>query len=318
MTRMATMKWANQFYNSAYFSVLKANAESLIENLEMWKRKARRMLAEDKIAMDNQEQKIIEHFGLIYRPVDKRENYIKRCVAIPGDWIEIKSSVLYVNGKPSKVHPFQNLRYDVSNFAPLNVNSMRERFGLEESRGDYYVSGSVYKMNLTADQLIKMEKAFPKAKFEIELEPQYNDTNKTYVPTALDRLNNLSMFPKDLDINNTTTDFSRIQIPTKGQTIKISKDNIAWYRRIITAYEGHTLSERKDGIYIDGKKASTYTFAMNYYWLMGDNRYNSADSRVWGFVPEDHVVGKASLVWLSKSSDPTIGFRWERIFNWIE
>jgi signal peptidase I len=173
-------------------------------------------------------------------------------------------------------------------------------------------------MNLTADQLKKLKAAFPSAEFDLELEPQYNDTNTAYVPTALDKLDNLSMFPKDLNINNTTTDFSRIQLPSKGQTIKINKDNIAWYRRIITAYEGHNLSERTDGIYIDNKKVSSYTFAMNYYWLMGDNRYNSADSRVWGFVPEDHVVGKASLVWFSKSADPTIGIRWERLFKLIK
>ena len=123
------------------------------------------------------------------------------------------------------------------------------------------------------------------------------------------------MFPKDIHVNNTTTDFHEFQIPCKGQTIKISVENIAWYRRIITAYEGHKLQEKKDGIYIDGKKAKTYTFGMNYYWMMGDNRYNSADSRVWGFVPEDHIVGKASMVWFSKS--PYLGIRWERLFKFI-
>ncbi|NBP74645.1 MAG: signal peptidase I, partial [Crocinitomicaceae bacterium] len=122
--------------------------------------------------------------------------------------------------------------------------------------------------------------------------------------------------PKDFFINNTTTDFQEFQVPAKGQTIKISKGNIAWYRRIITAYEGHKLEERKDGsILIDGKKVTAYTFSMNYYWLMGDNRYNSADSRIWGFVPEDHVVGRASLVWFSKSS--YLGIRVDRIFKFI-
>ena len=105
------------------------------------------------------------------------------------------------------------------------------------------------------------------------------------------------------------------QLRKKGAVI-INKDNIAWYRRIITAYEGHKLEEKKDGIYVDGKKVTTYTFSMNYYWLMGDNRYNSADSRIWGFVPEDHIVGKASLVWLSKS--PYMGYRWERMFKLID
>ncbi|MFN5785088.1 MAG: signal peptidase I, partial [Flavobacteriia bacterium] len=147
--------------------------------------------------------------------------------------------------------------------------------------------------------------------------PQYSDV-KGYQATAIDQLNNLSHFPKDLNVNNTITDFTRFRIPKKGQTIKINRDNIAWYRRIIEAYEGHKLEEKKDGIYIDKKKVTTYTFSMNYYWLMGDNRYNSADSRVWGFVPEDHIVGKASMVWFSKSADPNIGIRWERLFKLIE
>ena len=98
--------------------------------------------------------------------------------------------------------------------------------------------------------------------------------------------------------------------------MKLTQENIALYRRVITAYEGHKLVEKNGAFYIDGKKRSSYTFAMNYYWLMGDNRYNSADSRVWGFVPEDHVVGKASIVWFSKS--PYKGVRWDRIFKFIK
>ena len=117
-------------------------------------------------------------------------------------------------------------------------------------------------------------------------------------------------------VNNTITDFNRFQIPFAGQTVEIDTNNIAWFRRIITAYEGHTLHETKDGIFIDGELAKKYTFSMNYYWLMGDNRYNSADSRIWGFVPEDHIVGKASMVWFSKS--PYKGIRWERLFNMIK
>ena len=116
--------------------------------------------------------------------------------------------------------------------------------------------------------------------------------------------------------NNTTTDFTKFQIPSKGQTIKLNLANIAWYKRIISAYEGHDLKVTKTAIFIDGKKATSYTFAMNYYWLMGDNRYKSADSRTWGFVPEDHVVGRASMVWFSK--DPNVGVRWERLFNLIK
>lgn len=310
----------NAFAESqANFRLMETKAQGFIDHLGQWKNKARKMLAEEKVAMDNSEGVLIQHYGLIYRPVDKRENYIKRCVGIPGDWIEIKNSVLYVNNKPAVVHEFQNLRYDATNFVPASEPTMRERYGLEQSRNDYYTmdDGLTYKLNLTKTQLNQLKKAYPQAKFEVEIEAQYSD-NKNYQATALDYMKNLDMFPKDLYVNNTTTDFTKFQIPKKGQTIKINKENIAWYRRIISAYEGHQLLEKNDGIYIDGKKASQYTFAMNYYWMMGDNRYNSADSRVWGFVPEDHIVGKASLVWLSKSADKKIGYRWERLFKFIK
>jgi len=284
-----------------------------IKDISKWKKSAKKMLAEEKIA--HQGQNIINHHGLIYRPVDKRENYIKRCVAVAGDWIEIKKSILYINNKPAFVPEFQNLRYKVSN---LTITSDQKMFdlGIEKERQDYYeFDNSTLMMNLTKTQLGILKKKHPQALFEVDLEPQYTDTSKAK-PTGTQMLINLGMFPKDPYINNTTTDFTKFQIPKKGQTIKINASNIAWYRRIITAYEGHTLLETKTSILIDGKKASSYTFAMNYYWLMGDNRYNSADSRVWGCVPEDHVVGRASMVWFSKSA--YAGIRWERLFNMIE
>ena len=257
----------------------------------------------------------IQHHGLIYRPVDKRENYIKRCVAIAGDWIEIKKSVLYINNKPAFVPEFQNLQYIVSNINTISDSKMFE-MGLEKERNDYYLGeNDTWVMNLTKSQLTQLKRANPKAKFEVRIESQYSDTTNQK-PIGTQMLMNLSMFPKDPYINNTITDFTKFQIPRKGQTVKINASNIAWYRRIITAYEGHTLAETKNGILIDGKKVNTYTFAMNYYWLMGDNRYNSADSRVWGCVPEDHVVGRASMVWFSKSA--YAGIRWERLFNIIK
>jgi signal peptidase I len=290
--------------------------KKMIRQLDVYKNAARKMLAEEKIAHQN--GTIIKHYGLVYRPVDKRENYIKRCVGVPGDWLEIKNSILYINGKPGFVPEFQNLQYTVSNFTVSSAKQMIEKYGLEASRGDYYTSdgGSTYTMNLTLKQLNQLKKSQPEAKFELYVLPQYSD-RKNYVPSAMDLWNNLSSFPKDLYINNTITDFTRFQIPKKGQTIAISAENIAWYRRIITAYEGHQLEEKKDGIYIDGKKVNSYTFTLNYYWLMGDNRYNSADSRIWGFVPEDHIVGRASMVWFSKSADPLVGVRWERLFKLI-
>ncbi len=288
-----------------------------IQNIEKWRQKARTAIASgvtySRGGMPEKGLNYIEHYGVIYRPVDKRENYIKRCVAVAGDEIEIKKSVLYINGKPARVYPNQNMAYDISG-APLFERYLTS-MGLSRDEGDYVVDSTVRIAYLTKARVEELRKRFPKTSFDLRIEEQYSD-KPGYKPTYSELIRNLDNFPKDFYINNTVSDFTKFRIPKKGAVVKLTKDNIAWYRRAITAYEGHKLQEKKDGIYIDGKKVTTYKFAMNYYWLMGDNRYNSADSRVWGYVPEDHVVGKASVVWFSKSA--FTGIRWDRMFTKIQ
>ena len=304
--------------SQAELRIWDVNGDDFLENIEKWKTAARKSLSEDKIAYDSFGNRI-EHYGVIFRPVDKRENYIKRCVGVPGDWLEIDSSILYVNDKPAFVAENQNLQYRVSNVIITGPEAMDEKYGLEafpyDARQDYIITDFDTIMNLTLAQKKKIKKSNPDAEFELVRYEQYSDKDSV-VPTVKQKIDNLQIFPRDPNINNTITDFGRFQIPKKGQTIKLTAENIPMYRRIITSYEGHKLSEREDGIYIDGKKTNSYKFAMNYYWMMGDNRYNSADSRMWGFVPEDHIVGKASMVWFSKSVHK--GIRWERLFNIIE
>ena len=303
-----------------------ANSELLkyyIESHSKWKQLARQKLARGEFPGDPDMTGTLpeKHGGLVFRPVDKRENYIKRCVGIPGDKMKVEASVLYVNGKKAFVSENQCLQYQVPKKSILfpTATEMYERYKLENdpngSRTDFNEENpEFYLLTLTKSEKRLIEKDF-KIKMEIYRTPRYS-VSPEYIPNAMELIENASVFPKDFNINNTTTDFQEFQVPTKGQTIKISKNNIAWYRRIITAYEGHQLLEKKNGdIFIDGKKRTTYTFSMNYYWLMGDNRYNSADSRIWGFVPEDHVVGRASLVWFSKSS--YLGIRVDRIFKFI-
>lgn len=297
--------------------------KEFIDDLEIWKNKARLMLSEERVAYDEGMQEMISHYGLIYRPVDKRENYIKRCVGVPGDELEVINSVLYVNGKKAKVFPFQNLKYTVHNVQIIGPDQMFEDYGLDANRHDYYVETYLFTkessdtiMYLTENEKKLILKKNPRATFDLDVEAQYSDLGDSVVPTYTQRIRNLDFYPKDVNVNNTVSNFTKFRIPKKGETIKLTAENIPWYRRIITAYEGHKLEEKKDGIYIDGKKTNSYTFAMNYYWMMGDNRYNSADSRMWGFVPEDHIVGKASMVWFSK--DPYRGIRWERVFSIIE
>ncbi|MBM3186221.1 MAG: hypothetical protein FJZ67_07965 [Bacteroidetes bacterium] len=318
-----------QFLRSEYikFGKSESQADSLanimsfmnfIENPNPWKILAKEKLANGEFPGEPNDQ---FHGGLIYRPVDKRENYIKRCVGIPGDKIKVINSILYVNGKPAKISKHQCLQYSVSKKTVTfpSAEEMESRYGLENdpngARMDFDDrSIDEYLLTVTGEEKARIKKDFTSAKFSIYIPTIAKPINES---SAYDLLENVKTYPKDFYIPNTPYNFAEIQIPSRGQKIKINKDNIAWYRRIITAYEGHKLEERKDGsILIDGKKVTTYTFAMNYYWLMGDNRYNSADSRVWGFVPEDHVVGRASLVWLSSSSYK--GIRWERIFKWID
>ena len=313
--------------DTAYFNFMNKYGQEFIDNISYWKKVARQGMENGETysrgGMPEKELDYIEHKGLIYRPVDKRENYIKRCVGIPGDFLEVRNSKLFVNGKAAWVAPGQCLQYKVmkSNLAFPMQNEMCERFGLENdpmgARIDFEDGDKdFYLLTLTPDEKKKIQTAFPKAKFEINIPNERADKGGTK-PTIQQMIENLNIFPKDFYVNNNMTDFDKFQVPSKGQTITISKNNIAWYRRIITAYEGHTLVEKKDGtLLIDGKKSTSYTFAMNYYWLMGDNRYNSADSRVWGFVPEDHVVGRASLVWFSKSAYK--GIRWDRLFKLIK
>lgn len=298
--------------------VLDSLGGDFIKNIESWKTKARISIASgvtySRGGMPEAGLNYIKHYGIIYRPVDKRENYIKRCVGLPGDEIEIINSILYINGKKAYRAPNQNLAYEISG-VPLSERYLTA-LGLSQNEGDYITgTNGVEVVYLTDSKLKELKKMAPKTSFNLSLRPQYSD-NKSYKPTNAELIANLDNFPKDFYINNTVSDFTKFRIPKKGAVVKLTKDNIPWYRRAITAYEGHKLQEKTDGIYIDGKKVTTYKFAMNYYWLMGDNRYNSADSRVWGYVPEDHVVGKASIVWFSKSA--FTGIRWDRVFTKIQ
>lgn len=284
--------------------------DAIVANFDKWKNKARYEIAVNKRTKSGNE--MISHYGAIDRPVDKRENYIKRCVGLPGDELEIVNSQLIVNGENAPIFEFQNLKYIVNGLTSVTDNILFSKYQLEKGRDYYKTSTDGYTMFLTKTEHEKLSKAYPKATFTVDLQDRFSEENLS----TQQKLMNLSMYPKNFNISNTTSNFEKFTVPKKGWKIDLTERNVAWYKRCITAYELHTFEE-KDGLYyIDGKKATTYTFEMDYYWLMGDNRYNSADSRVWGFVPEDHVVGKASLVWFSKN--PNGGVRWDRLFTWIE
>jgi len=281
--------------------------QEFIDNIEVWRDKARYEIAVNKRTFSNAEGMFIDHYGVVYRPVDKRENYIKRCIGIAGDSLRIEDAQVYVNGVEAPIFEFQNLQYQVANISLPSPRLMKSKYGLEINR-DYY--GSI--MNLTANELAALKKDYPDAQFTLNNPQRTDATNQS----AGEKVNNLNYYPKSFDHNNTVANFESFWVPKKGVTIELNPHNVAWYERVITAYELHQFEEKDGKYFIDGKEATSYTFEMNYYWMMGDNRYNSADSRVWGFVPEDHIVGKASMVWYSK--DPNGGVRWDRLFTGIK
>jgi signal peptidase I len=241
------------------------------------------------------------------RPVDKKENYIKRCVGLPGDTLEIKDRVLFINGQPGYKPKYQQFVYQVGMY-PTGYDigaEVADDLGLYNITNDRNEPIPNY-YSLTDDD-VKNLKAIPNVIVRL-------------ADTFGGRMNK-GMAQADIFTHDTTNfkwnqdNFGPMWIPKKGATVAITPQNIALYRTIITEYEGHTLDETKFPFIIDGKVASTYTFAMNYYWLMGDNRHNSLDSRFWGFVPEDHVVGKAWFIWMSYDKH---GIRWKRLLRSVK
>jgi signal peptidase I len=244
-----------------------------------------------------------EQFHITTRPVDKRENYIKRCVAVAGDTIVIREGILYVNGQPAYVSP-TSATYDTVRTSTAWDEAMLTEAGLrlnqreeQESSYDFQPLGkNLYKINLTLGER-EIIKKLP-----------------GFVSTSREILTNQTL-PYDASIAPWTPDnFGPLWIPKKGASIQLNKFNMAIYERAIRVYEGNELEQRDGKIFINGKEATAYTFKMDYYWMMGDNRHKSQDSRYWGFVPEDHVVGKASLIWFSWGGGP----RWKRMFTMIK
>jgi len=243
---------------------------------------------------------------IITRPVDKRENFIKRCVAVAGDTMSVRDGKVYINGVQEEFFPDAEHYYrvkDVSKLMPNEDNLAAMGIHVRDlpEIGDISLSqdGKGYQLVNITNEEWKNLSAENKALFE-----KYYDST---------RLNDL--FPYyDASVGWTIDNYGPLWIPAKGQSVPLTKDNYIRYERCIRSFENNSLEMRGDKFYINGKEATSYTFKMNYYWLMGDNRNNSLDSRFWGLVPEDHVVGKASLIWFSWEKGP----RWNRLFKSIK
>ena len=237
-----------------------------------------------------------KQYNIVYRPVDKRENYIKRCVALPGDSIKIVDGELFINGKVQDKVVEKQYCYSINTSEPLSQYAIDE-LGITEISG----SGNNYFSPLTdqmVERLLKMK--------NVKSVTRYIATDES--------------FPHDPHYKWTADNMGSLWIPKKGATITLTQENLPLYERIIDVYEDNDLEVKNGEIFINGEKAESYTFKMDYYWMMGDNRHNSADSRYWGFVPENHIVGKASFIWMSadqRGSFPT-NIRWNRLFNKVK
>ncbi len=242
-----------------------------------------------------------EYGDLISRPTDRRENYVKRCVGLPGQTLQIKNRIVYLDGKPNKEPDNVQYTYYVKLKGMLPDDLLTSLGITQEDLQSLNTSGV---MPLTA----KAAKALAARKDIVESVKLNTDA-----PTG-------DLYPLNANTKWTRDNYGPIWIPKKGATVKLSLANLPMYERAIRVYENNEVDVRNGQIYINNKPANSYTFKMDYYWMMGDNRHNSADSRYWGFVPEDHVVGKPIFIWWSHDVDhPGFkGIRWNRLFTCVD
>ena len=227
---------------------------------------------------EERRKKIAEEYTIAVRPLDKKENYIKRCVAIPGDTLRIVEGVVHNNNNPEPMIPNKQYFYDIYN---RKTGRVQTNVLLRDKELQSYADTTIYKLSKSQG-------------------------------FAGERL-----VPHTVATGWTLDDFGPLWIPKAGAKVELNDYNVALYGRIIEVYEGHALERRGDSYLVDGVESAEYCFEQDYYFMMGDNRHGSLDSRFWGFVPEDHIVGKASYVWFSV--DPHHGgIRWDRMFKSIK
>lgn len=266
-------------------------------------------------------------FGdIVYRPVDRRENYVKRCIGMPGDYMEIRDNQVYINGEIGENPEMLQFNYFVQttgglltedNFRALDISVDDRVLMNNQSNADAILDHigftrdsqnnhrPVYHFPLTNKALKALQSQPFVQEIKIESDTLFSGSD---------------VYPIGYSMGWSRDNYGPIWIPQKGASIALTVENYAAYAHAIRNYEGHSFVWNGDHAIIDGKPTKSYIFSMDYYWMMGDNRHNSADSRSWGFVPEDHIVGTPLVVWLSIDKDRSLFdgmIRWDRIFTWV-
>lgn len=239
-----------------------------------------------------------------YKPIDKKTNLVKRCVAIAGDSLEVRDGYVYINGEknvlPDRAH-LQFSYYVQPKTNQFNAKYLKDRYDITDNFG-IINNQNTYYFSAISDEALSKFKNHPNV---LSITPIKAEKGKR----------DPNVFPHDPNYNWNTDFFGPLYIPEKGKTIDINLDVLPLYKRVITEYEGNTLQVKDNQILINGEVVNTYTFKQNYYWMMGDNRHNSIDARRWGFVPFDHVLGKPVFIWMSW--DGIKHPRWERFFTTV-
>lgn len=261
------------------------------------------------VRLTSREYAINTYGPVVVRPVDKKDHYVKRCVAVAGDSLEIRDAQVYVNGQAQQAYPGIQLTYQViTDGNPINPLIL-EQIGLNMSEIFYNSSLPGYPALPLTDSRLEKVKALANV-------VSVTANIDTYPAEYYD--SDIFLFPFT-ETGWTKDNYGPIWIPKAGATVVLTKENLPLYRRIIEVYEGNTLKVDGDQFVINGERTTEYTFRMDYYFMMGDNRHNSLDSRYWGFVPEDHIVGKPSVIWFSSDANKSFpkNIRWRRLLKFV-